>query len=126
MDNSDVKNRLAAATAALEETRQLVEETYRGVNGSVSLLGKALGYGEEQPSDDRGNNMSAAAEDADSEQNLTAALNYRMESGYFVKRSEYLISVYQQAEEVWDKKHIVARVEGDDLPFPDQPLKEDS
>ena len=105
MDNSDIKTRLAAATAALEETRQLVEDTYRGVNGSVSLLGKALGYDEEQPSDDRGNNMSAAAEQGHYEHELNVAVRGWMEHGYHTDRAAFIASVYETAVKAWDKAH---------------------
>ena len=105
MDNSDVRTRLAAATAALEETRQLVEDTYRGVGDSVSLLGKALGYGEEQPSDDRGNNMSAAAEQGYYQHELEVSVRGWMEHGYHADRTAFITSVYETAVKTWDKAH---------------------
>ena len=117
MDNNDVKNRLAAATAALEETQKAVSEVMDEVNENTSLLTKALaGYRKEQQPeinakffadqiDKRGDNLSALAEQGHYEHELIVAVRGWMEHGYHADRAAFITSVYEVAVKAWDKTH---------------------
>lgn len=117
MDNNDVRTRLAAATAALEETQKAVSEVMDEVNENASLLTKALaGYcKEQQPEinakffadqiDNRGDNLSALAEQGYYQHDLKVAVRGWMEHGYHADRTAFITSVYETAVETWDKAH---------------------